>query len=177
MTTGALLVITLRVLVPLTIPRWPLFGGIASMIVDALDVVLIDLLSLGGFEGHYHQIDKVLDSYYLAIEFLVALRWENAWARWPAVVLFPFRMVGVVLFEITHHRIVLFAFPNLFENWWLYCIVVARFFPSLVPRSWRSTLTPLLLLLIPKMAQEYLLHFAEAQPWDWMKRHILRDAI
>jgi hypothetical protein len=26
------------------------------------------------------------------------------------------------------------------------------------------------ILLVPKMAQEYLLHFAEAQPWDWFKR-------
>jgi hypothetical protein len=175
--TGALIVIALRLLIPLTILRWPLFGGIASMIIDALDVVLIELIGLGGFGSHYHSLDKLLDSYYLSLELVIAWQWDNAWMRWPALLLFPYRMIGVVLFEFTDRRIVLFIFPNLFENWWLYCVVVARLFPAIVPRSWKSTLVPLLLLLIPKMAQEYLLHFAEAQPWDWTKRHILRGAI
>lgn len=177
MSAGALIVIGLRLLIPLTILRWPLFGGIASMVIDGLDVVLISLMNLGGFDGHYHTLDKVLDSYYLSIEFYVALGWQNAWARWPVLVLFPFRMIGVVLFEVTHQRIMLFIFPNLFENWWLYVGAVARFWPRLTPSSWRSTMAPLVLLLIPKMGQEYLLHFAEAQPWDWFKRVVLRDAI
>ncbi len=177
MSAGALIVIALRLLIPLTILRWPLFGGIASMIIDTLDVVLISLMHLGGFDGRYHTVDKVLDSYYLSIEFYVALGWTNAWARWPALLLFPYRMIGVVLFEITHDRIMLFIFPNLFENWWLYVAAVTRFWPQLTPSSWRSTLTPLGLLLVPKMAQEYLLHFAEAQPWDWFKREVLRGAI
>ena len=55
--------------------------------------------------------------------------------------------------------------------------LVGRFFPDIEPRSWKSTFVPLVLLLIPKMAQEYLLHYAEAQPWDWTKRNILRGAI
>jgi hypothetical protein len=32
---------------------------------------------------------------------------------------------------------------------------------------------PLLILLAPKMAQEWLLHVAEAQPWSWFKRTFL----
>jgi hypothetical protein len=35
----------------------------------------------------------------------------------------------------------------------------------------------LTLLLIRKMGQEYMLHYAELQPWDWTKRNILRGAI
>jgi hypothetical protein len=143
------------------------------MLVDAIDVVLIDLMHAGGFEGNYHSLDKVLDSYYLSIEFIVALGWDNPWARWPAVVLFPYRMIGVVLFEITHQRITLFLFPNLFENWWLYVVAVERFAPELTPRNWRSTLLPLGVLLVPKMVQEYVLHFSEAQPWNWIKVHML----
>jgi hypothetical protein len=172
LTAGALVVIAVRLLVPLIIFRAPLIGGIASMVVDALDVVAISVMQIGGFEGHYHSTDKVLDSYYLAIEWIVALRWDNAFARWPAAILFPYRMIGVALFELTDQRIMLFLFPNLFENWWLYVLIVAQFFPRLTPRSLRSTVTPLALLLVPKMAQEYVLHFAEAQPWDWMKRNV-----
>jgi hypothetical protein len=169
LTTGALLIIGLRLVVPLLIFRFRLTGALLSMLADALDVVLIDAISLGGFEGHYHTTDKLLDSYYLAIEWAVAFGWSNSWAKWPALLLFPYRMVGVVLFELTGQRVMLFIFPNLFENWWLYAVLVERFFPQIEPRSWRSTLIPLGLLLVPKMAQEYLLHFAEAQPWSWMK--------
>jgi hypothetical protein len=49
MTAGAAIVIGLRLLVPLLIFRWPLIGGIAAMMADTLDVVLIELIGLGGF--------------------------------------------------------------------------------------------------------------------------------
>lgn len=169
---GELIVVAIRLLVPLLIFRHRLAGGIAAMLVDALDVVIIEQIPGGRFH-HYHTLDKLLDSYYLSIELFVALRWRNAWARWPAAALFVYRMIGVVLFELTERRIVLFIFPNLFENWWLYVVAVERFWPRLSPRSWGTTLVPLALLLIPKMGQEYLLHFAEAQPWNWFKENVL----
>jgi hypothetical protein len=172
-TEGALIVIALRLLVPLLIFRYNLFGAILAMLLDGVDVILVDLMSIGGFEGHYHTTDKILDSWYLAIELIVALGWDNPWAKWPAVALFAYRAVGVVLFEVTQARIALFIFPNLFENWWLYVVIVAKWWPHLSPASWKSTLVPLFILLVPKMAQEYLLHFAEAQPWDWTKDNIL----
>lgn len=172
-TEGALIVIALRLLVPLLIFRYNLAGAVIAMLLDGADVILIDLMSLGGFEGHYHTTDKILDSYYLTIELIVALGWASPWAKWPTVALYAYRAVGVVLFEITGARIALFIFPNLFENWWLYVVVVARWWPRLNPRNVKTTLVPLLVLLVPKMGQEYLLHFAEAQPWDWTKDNVL----
>jgi hypothetical protein len=174
MNGGELIIIALRLLVPLTIFRWPLWGGIAAMLLDGADVILIEQIPGGSFGSHYHFLDKVLDSYYLSIELLVALRWKSPWAKWPAVVLFVYRAIGVVLFELTQRRIMLFIFPNLFENWWLYVVAVERFWPRLYPRSAKTVAIPLLVLLIPKMAQEYLLHFAEAQPWNWFKENVLR---
>ena len=41
----ALIVICLRLTVPLTILRWPLAGGLLSMLVDAVDVVLVDAIA------------------------------------------------------------------------------------------------------------------------------------
>ncbi len=173
MSQGEAIIIALRLIIPLVIFRFQLTGGVVAMLLDGLDVVLIEVIGRGGFGDHYHTLDKLLDSYYLGIELLVALRWSSPYTRLPAVALFALRMIGVALFEITNRRIMLFAFPNLFENWWLYCVAVARFRPEWYPRSARSVIVPLLVLLIPKMAQEYLLHFAEAQPWNWFKRNVL----
>ena len=173
LSSGELIVIGLRLAVPFLIFRFWLVGGITVMLLDAADVIIIDLLGLGGFGDHYAELDKVLDSYYYVIELVVALRWENPWMRWPAAALFAYRLIGAVLFEVSDTRLFLFLFPNLFENWWLYCVVVMKWFPSIVPHSWKSTLIPLVLLLAPKLAQEYLLHVAEAKPWNWTKEHIL----
>jgi hypothetical protein len=177
MTAGAAVIIAIRLIVPLLILRRPLLGGVAAMMADAIDVVLISVMDLGGFGGHYHTTDKLLDTYYLSFELYVALRWRNLYARWVSALLFPYRMLGIVLFELTERRIMLFVFPNLFENWWLYCVVTMGAFPRLAPRSMRSTAVALLVLLAPKMGQEYLLHYAEAQPWDWIKRNVLRGRI
>ena len=170
---GETIIIALRLAVPVLILRWWLVGGITAMLLDALDVVIIEPIGLGGFGEHYAELDKVLDLYYYVLELGVALTWASCWTRLPAVALFVYRLAGVALFESTHARIVLFAFPNMFENWWLYCVVVMKWWPRLAPRDTRTVAIPMLLLLIPKMAQEYLLHFAEAQPWDWTKEHIL----
>ena len=174
MSEGQLIVIALRLVVPLLILRSPLVGGLAAMVLDTLDVVIIEMIGLGGFGDHYSQLDKGLDTYYLGLELIVALGWVSAWARLPAIVLFVYRVVGVILFELTGTRWLLLVFPNLFENWWLYCIVVATFFPSIYPRSIKTVAIPMIALLIPKLGQEWLLHYAEAQPWDWVKKNLLR---
>lgn len=173
MSEGQLIVIALRLVVPLLILRSPLVGGLAAMVLDTLDVVIIELIGLGGFGDHYSQLDKALDTYYLSLELIVALGWVSAWARVPAIFLFVYRVIGVVIFELTGTRWLLLVFPNLFENWWLYCIVIAKFFPSIYPRSFRTVAIPMILLLIPKLGQEWMLHYAKAPPWDWTKEHIL----
>lgn len=172
MNQGELIIILLRLIVPLLILRKPLVGGIAAMLLDGLDVVLIELIPGGSFGDHYHTLDKILDTYYLTLELFVALRWKSPYARRPAVFLFAYRAIGVVLFELTERRIMLFIFPNLFENWWLYVLIVERFWPRLYPHSVKTVVVPLALLLIPKMVQEYILHFAEAQPWNFVKQKL-----
>jgi hypothetical protein len=170
---GQAIVIAIRLLVPLSIFRWPLGGAIASMIIDAIDVVIIELIGLGGF-SHYTALDKGLDMYYLSFEAFVSLRWEPL-AKWTALSLFAYRAVGVLAFEVTQQRALLLVFPNVFENFYLANGALRRFASSwqLTPRRLAGLLA---LVTIPKLAQEYLLHYAEAQPWDWVKRNVLQDA-
>ena len=170
-----LIVIALRVLVPLSILRYPLGGAIACLLLDAFDVVLVDALArlLGeppDFGPIYPALDKVLDTWYLGIELFVA------WTRWPekvlrrtAAALFAWRLAGVILFEASGIRPLLLVFPNLFENFYLYVTICQRWFPRLIPRSTLTLLVVLVVLLLPKLAQEWLLHFAQFHPWQWLK--------
>jgi hypothetical protein len=177
MTAGAAIIIAMRLIVPLLIFRHPFLGGVAAALADTIDVVLVSLMNIGGFGDYYHTTDKLLDTYYLSIELYVALGWENQYARWVCAVLFPYRVAGVLLFELTGHRVMLFIFPNLFENWWLWCAFTMTYAPRFEPRSVQASVIALLVLLVPKMVQEYMLHFVEVKPWDWIKRAILRDTI
>lgn len=169
MTSGQITVIALRIVIPLLILKRPLAGGIAAMLLDALDVVIVELFGPGGMGDHYHRIDKVLDLYYLGLEAWVSRLWVLSIPRLISLSLFAFRVVGVVLFEIIQWRGLLFIFPNLFENWYLFVLVAVRFFPGVQLLTWRQCLGWLAILYIPKLAQEYVLHVSEAQPWDWIK--------
>ena len=172
MTTGQIIVILLRLIVPLLILRKPLAGGIVAMVLDAFDVVIVELFGPGGMGEHYQSIDKLLDLYYLSLEAWVAWNWTDRIPRVIAIGLFAWRVVGVVLFELTDSRWILFAFPNLFEHWYLFVLIVWRWFPSVTLSSWREAIIWLVVLYIPKLGQEYLLHIAEAQPWAWIKRQV-----
>ena len=156
MTDETLLIVLIRLIVPLTILRWPLYGGVLALLADALDIVLASVIDLGGL-WNYHELDKYLDTYYLALEVIVAQRWE-ALPRWTATALFAYRLVGVVLFEATNVRMFLFFFPALFENFFLFVAVVLRFFPQHELTERRIALW-LAILLVPKMIQEYVIHY------------------
>jgi hypothetical protein len=177
-----LIVVAIRLIVPLSILRWPIAGGIASMIADALDVVLVDVLAglLGEppeFGPSYSGLDKLLDTYYLAFELYVALRWQDAMLRWTAVGLFIWRFIGVVLLEVTGQRQWLLVFPNLFENFYLYIAVTMRFAPRLVPKTLARLALVLVVLLVPKEIQEYVLHYAQFHPWQWVRDTIIGPLI
>jgi len=171
----AIIVIALRLVVPLSIFRWPLAGGLLSMLVDAVDVILVDAVARafgvpGEFGPTYAQIDKWLDIYYLAFEtVVVARRWPEALLRRTAIALFGWRLLGVFLFELTLIRPLLVVFPNLFENFYLYVLIVRRIAPGLVPRTAAQLLLVLVALYIPKAVQEWVLHYEELHPWQWLR--------
>jgi hypothetical protein len=180
MTTAAIIVLVLRLVVPFTMLRWRISGAVASMALDGLDVVLVDLLAktMGeplGFSDYYQTFDKWLDMYYLTIEGYVALSWSNALSRKTAIALYVFRLIGIITFEATgeQHRKLIFFFPNLFENFFLFYIFAERFAPRFVPKNAKDMAIVLVLLYLPKLPQEWALHFAEAGPWNWFKETVL----
>ena len=176
---AALIVIGLRLLVPLSILRWPLAGALASMLLDAVDVILVDAIASvlgqpGEFGPLYAQIDKWLDLWYLSLELVVTRRWREPLVRRAAAGLFAWRLIGVILFEITASHPLLFTFPNLFENFYLYVLIVRRVAPRLEPRTRLQLAAVLAVLLIPKLVQEYVLHVEELHPWQWLRETFVR---
>jgi hypothetical protein len=172
------IVIALRLVLPLSILRWPLAGGLLAMAVDGLDVVLLEgFARIFGespeFGPLYPQLDKFLDTYYLSLELIVTRRWTAPLLRRTALVLFVWRLIGVVAFELTATRSLLLVFPNLFENFYLYVLIVMKVVPRLVPRTLPQLLLVLLVLWIPKVIQEYVLHVAELKPWQWLRDEVL----
>jgi hypothetical protein len=155
-TTEILVIAAIRIAASLPVLRWPLPGAILAILVDLSDLLLRDVLDLGGV-GDYQALDKWLDQVYLATFLIVALRWQGP-ARSIAVALYAWRLVGFVLFELTGERSLLLVFPNVFELWFLLVAAVGAEHVA----SWsRARLVGALLVLTAlKETQEWALHGA-----------------
>jgi len=169
---GPVIVILIRLLVPFSILKSPFWGTVISALTDAADVILITAINSGDFAS-YHNTDKVLDLYYLAFVFYVSLSWKNVLARRASIALFVYRLIGVVLFEMSGVRALLLIFPNLFEHFAVFYLGYLRFFKKDPIKNIRSLAVILLVLLLLKMPQEYVLHYQQAQPWNWVKQNVL----
>ena len=146
-----------RVVGSLPALRWPLAGGLLAIFVDLTDLYWMNVLDLGGIPD-YQMFDKLADQVYLAVFLIVALRWTGP-ERTISVVLYAFRIVGFLLFELTGERAVLLLFPNVFEFWFLFIAALHHVRPAL---TW--TRLQLAVVLVPligaKEVQEWALHWA-----------------
>ena len=172
MTAEILVIALVRVAGSLPVLRWPLAGGIIAILVDLSDLLLMDLLDLGGVPD-YQRLDKTLDLVYMTAFLVVALRWHGP-DRCVSVALFAWRMVGFVAFEVTGERSLLLVFPNVFEPWFL---LVAALHHRRVPVPWTPARLVVALggLLALKEVQEWAIH--QARLFDaWTATGFLADA-
>jgi len=156
-TLEVLVIAAVRVAGSLPVLRWPLAGGLLAIVVDLSDLLLRDVLDLGGIPD-YQAFDKWIDQVYLGAFLFVALGWSGLERR-VAVALYLYRLVGFAAFELTGERAMLLVFPNVFELWFLVVAAFHRFRPAF---RWRPsvavvTLVPLVAL---KELQEWALHGA-----------------
>ena len=169
MTIELLIIAMTRLLGALPVLRWPFYGGLLALVIDQSDLLLMNLIHLGGI-GDYQTFDKVLDQAYLLTFLIVALRWRGL-PRSVAVGLFVFRFVGFVAFETFEERWILLVFPNLFESWFL--VMAGRVQFNLEARLAGLPLAALLLAMLAlKMFQEYALHHAR-----WLDSFTTTEAI
>lgn len=118
-TTVVALVVGVRFIAPLFILRFPLPAILVCLVADAVDQTIFQA-ALGGDLGWYQSYDKAFDVYYLSFAFISTLtNWRDENAFQVSRILFFWRLVGVVLFELTHWRFLLLLFPNAFEYFFI----------------------------------------------------------
>lgn len=158
-----------RFLIPLTIPRYPLPGVLASLILDMVDQTIFQLftnLPLEGYQGY----DKALDIYYLSITYLSTLRnWSNLYAFKLDRFLFYYRLVGVAIFEMVHLRYLLLIFPNTFEYFFIFYEAVRLKWDPKVLTKRKLIAAAALIWVFVKIPQEYWIHVAQLDTTDWIK--------
>jgi hypothetical protein len=166
------LVVAARFLVPLTIPRYPLPGVVASMLLDAADQTIFQQFPSIALEG-YQGYDKALDIYYLAIAYISTMRnWSNLFAFQVSRFLFYWRLVGVVLFELMHLRPLLLIFPNTFEYFFIfYEDYRLRWDPMRMTNRFVIGAAAFIWIVI-KLPQEYWLHIAQMDLTNFIKENI-----
>lgn len=176
---GEIIVTAIRIIVPLYILKNPFWGMFASVLVDGADMELTKFLGASFEPGFvinfatYQSRDKILDLYMSSLALYTSFSWREILASNTSLVLYLWRFLGVLLFEITKIRIFLFFFPNLFEFFFLFAAFTNQFMPAFRIQNGKRLAIILLLLLVPKLAEEYLLHIKEAAPWAHFKHDIL----
>jgi len=112
-----LIVILIRIIGSLPVIFFPFIGSLFAIIVDLSDLFIINYIDLGGVQN-YQNLDKFLDLFYMSAFLFVSLKW-NSTEKIISVILFSYRIIGVVLFLLFDLRILLLIFPNIFEFWFV----------------------------------------------------------
>ncbi|MBN2204941.1 MAG: hypothetical protein JW767_07960 [Thermoleophilia bacterium] len=163
------LVVGARLLLPFTIPYWPLPGAIACMILDSIDQSIFQQFPDIPLEG-YQSYDKSLDIYYLAIMYMATMRnWVNPMAFKMSFFLYYYRLVGVVAFELSQVRAILFIFPNTFEYFWDFVEAVRMRWNTMRMGKWTVILSAAAIWVFIKLPQEYWIHIAQRDMTDAIK--------
>lgn len=167
-----LIVVGARLIVPLFIPKYPLPAGILALVIDGVDQSIFQAFTTMQL-GWYQSYDKALDVYYLSIEYLSTMRnWINLYAFHMSQFLFYFRLVGVLLFELSQLRALLLLFPNTFEYFFLfYEAVRLRWNPKRLSAAAVIGAAFAIWVFI-KVPQEYWIHIAQLDVTDALKLNV-----
>jgi hypothetical protein len=165
-------VVVARFALPLLIPRFPLPGVLACLVLDAVDQTIFQ--SVGLDPPWYQGYDKAMDVFYLSIAYVAALRsWTNVAALRILRFLLFYRLVGAALFELTGWRPLLLIFPNTFEYFFIaYEVVRLRWDPRRYGMRFWLLLAGGIWVVI-KLPQEWWIHIAQLdvtdalRDWPW----------
>jgi hypothetical protein len=166
------LVVGARLVLPLLIPYFPVPALLACLILDSADQSIFQHFPKIPLEG-YQSYDKALDVYYLSIAYLSTLRnWTNQTAFRMSQFLFYYRMMGVVAFELTQLRAILFIFPNTFEYFFLFVEAVRLGWDTKRMGRWTVVIAAAAIWIFIKLPQEWWIHIAQLDMTDFIKESL-----
>jgi hypothetical protein len=167
-----ILVVGARLVLPLLIPYFPVPALLACLILDSADQSIFQHFPKIPLEG-YQSYDKALDVYYLSVAYLSTLRnWTNQTAFRLSQFLFYYRMVGVVAFELTQARAILFIFPNTFEYFFLFVEAVRLGWDTKRMGRWTVIIAAAAIWIFIKLPQEWWIHIAQLDMTDFIKESL-----
>ena len=158
-----------RLALPLLIPYFPLPALLACLILDSIDQSIFQQFPAIPLDG-YQSYDKALDVYYLSVAYLSTLRnWTNQGAFRMSQFLYYYRMVGVIIFEMTQNRTILFIFPNTFEYFFLFVEAVRLGWDTKHMGRKTVILSAAAIWIFIKLPQEWWIHIAQLDMTDFIK--------
>ena len=163
-------VVGLRFLVPLLIPRYPLPAVVGSLVLDAVDHSIFQ--AFGYDPPNYQSYDKAMDVYYQAVAYLSSLRnWTSPSAYRVGRFLYFYRLTGVTAFELSGWRPLLLIFPNTFEYFFIaYEVVRTQRDPRRYSfRFW--VWVAAVIWVVVKLPQEWWIHVAQLDFTDELAAH------
>ena len=173
--TVIFIVIASRFIVPLFIPKYPLPAILAALVIDAMDQTIFSWVTSDPLPW-YQSYDKALDVYYLAIAYITTMRiWRDPVAFQLSRFLYLYRLIGVTLFELFHHRWLLLVFPNTFEYFFdVYEAIRTKWNPRRLSATALVGIAAFIWIFI-KLPQEWWIHVAQLDftefmadhPWAW----------
>ena len=143
------------------------------MLADATDIMIFEGFGYGFLSDiPYHMLDKIFDMWYLFFEFLIVRQWIDILARRTGTFLFAWRFIGFLIFEITGLRAAFFFAPNIFEYFFLAILVIKKFNKKFI-LSVKSLVIILLIVGIPNLIKEYIMHFKYPdQTWNFFRDNV-----
>ncbi len=160
-----IIVCLLRLIGSTLILRYPLLGGFLAIALDYVDMRILEYFQHGDL-SNYQSLDKLLDLYYLSLEAYIAYKWKNNLARFTALFLFIYRLIGTLIFEYTKIEPLLMVFPNLFEYFFMAYLLHLKFFRKDLFIKPMVIVYVMIILLLIKLPHEYLLHVNTTNPWS-----------
>lgn len=148
----------LRILLPLIVFIFPLFVTIFVSFLDAIDIEFASRRVVT--KSRYQQIDKLLDTWWYFLALLFSYIYLNQYFTF-LLILFIYRIFGLLIFLISNNRKILFLTPNLFENVF-FLFFFANYFHNLNYLIRGDTLYfSLSIAFLLKIFQEYWIHVAQ----------------
>lgn len=154
-------IVLLRLIAPFFLFRFPLGGAILVLGFDFFDYWLLGIFGNREYHSAYQAFDKYLDLYGITFFALQVFRWEDAILRTTAFSLFIVRFIGILAFEATGLRAILFFLPNIFENFYLLIEAGKVREVHKLPTRWSYAVAVLIIAAVPKILQEYFMHYLE----------------